>query len=133
MLCIIHLITLVVVKDTNDAQNEPEKAPCGAKEVLRTMFGNKNYRKIIYLDLVWHFGTGVAVSFYGTYQIKELGFSLTYVAILSAVYSIFRALLSRPFGKYADKHSWAKMLTISYSLGSLAFFVNVFCIHFNFK
>lgn len=131
VLCIIHLVSLLIVKDTEESISSVGKAPVGAMQVLKTMLGNRNYRKIIYLDIVWHLGTGIAVSFYGTYQINELGFSLRYVAVLSAVYSIFRALLSRPFGKYADKHSWAKMLVISFSLGSLGFLINVFCVPSN--
>ena len=66
-------------------------------------------------------------------MIKELGFSMTYVSILSAAYAICRSLFSRPLGKYADKHSFAKMLNICFAVAMIGFAVNIFTVPSNGK
>jgi predicted MFS family arabinose efflux permease len=128
ILMISHTLTLFFTKDSDASapgisRNTPEQ-----KYSFFDMMKDKTLMKISVIFVLFNIAHYSAVPFYGTYQINELGFSLKYVAFLSAVYSVFRALLSRPFGKYADKHSWAKMLVISYFLGALAFLTNVFCV-----
>ena len=71
--------------------------------------------------------------FYGSYQIKELGFTMTFVSILSAAYAIVRTIFSRPMGKFADKYSFAKMLNICFSIALAGFIVNIFTVPANGK
>ncbi len=124
-LAILHLISLLAVKEDN-IPSAPEEKKISAKDVISNTLLNKNMRRIILLNILWQFGTGISTSFFGTYQINELGFSLKYVAILSALYSIVRVIFSRFFGKFADKHSWADMLFLSFSIGACGFLVNTF-------
>ena len=64
--------------------------------------------------------------FLGTYQVNELGFSMTFVATLSMVYSAVRIAASFFLGAYADKKGFAKMMQICFGLLGAAFFVNIF-------
>lgn len=124
-LSILHLISLLAVKEDN-APLEQEEKRVSAKDIISDTLLNKNMRCIILLNILWQFGTGISTSFFGTYQINELGFSLKYVAVLSALYSIARVIFSRFFGKFADKHSWADMLFLSFAIGAFGFLVNTF-------
>ncbi|MBQ9704241.1 MAG: MFS transporter, partial [Clostridia bacterium] len=83
--------------------------------------------------LIWYIATYSANPFYGTYQTKELGFSLTFVSILSIVSAVARVGASILLGAYADKRSFAKMIRICFGIAALAFLCNVFCVPSNGK
>lgn len=134
VLSVLHLLSLVFIKDDKDNIKESENTNSrSVKEVLGITILDKNFRKIILLDILWNIGNGLTVAFYSTYQINELGFNLKYVAILTALSSVSRVLFSRPMGKFADKYSWAKMMIICFIMGAAAFFVNIFTMPVNGK
>lgn len=66
------------------------------------------------------------VPFFGTYQIKELGFSMTFVSVLTVIYAIVRAVFERPLGKIADKRGFAVMLNVCYGAEIAALAVAIF-------
>lgn len=134
-LMLLHLWSLLCVKDDEDAQmvaTKPSESR-SIKSILDCTIFDKGFRKIIYLDMLWHVGTGLTVSFYGTYQINELGFSLSYVAVLAAMHSLVRVAFSRFFGKMADRHSWARMLMFSFAIGAVSFLATTFTVPANGK
>lgn len=133
-LCILHLVSLLSVKeDALQCTGAALQRTHSLKSVFKATLFNRDFSKVIFLDILWHMSTGIAVSYYGTYQINELGFSLTYVAVLSAVYSLVRIAFSRFFGKYADRHSWSEMLILSFLIGAASFLINVFTVPANGK
>ncbi len=67
------------------------------KNPIREMFSavrDKNVVKVTILFILWQMASSSAIPFYGTYLIKELGFSLQFVSILSIVYTLVRASVS---------------------------------------
>ena len=58
---------------------------------------------------------------------------MTFVSILSAAYAVVRALFSKPLGRCADKHSFAKMLNICFIITLVGFGINVFTVPANGK
>lgn len=115
-----------------------EKAPLGERDTSRKalisdLLKDKSFIKIIMVSVLWNVAHYVSTPFFGTYQIKELGFSMAYISILSAAYAICRALFSRPLGKFADKHSFAKMLNICFAAVFIGFVVNIFTVPSNGK
>lgn len=129
VLAILHLVTLVIVKEK--PEHESDTKTVGFLQSLKKTFSNKALFKITLVDILWHVCTGIAISFYGVYKTNDLGFSLKLVATLVALRSVARALVSRYFGRLADKYSWAKMLTISFGFAGLAFLVNAFAVPAN--
>lgn len=131
VLATLHTVSLIAIKDATFEDVPSEKQ--SIKVAVKTTFSNKSLLKLILIDILWYATTGIAVSFYGIYKVNELGFSLTYVSILSIMYSVARAVFSRFFGKFADKHSWADMLTICFAIAGLSFLINVFTVPSNGK
>ena len=83
--------------------------------------------------MLWNIVNYTATPFYGSYQIKELGFTMKFVSILSVVYAIVRTIFSKPMGKFADKYSFAKMLNICFIIMLVAFLINTFTVPSNGK
>ncbi len=92
---------------------EPE-GECAERRSLREsvadVLGNKALRKISVVFVLYHIAFSVSAPFYGTYQIGELGFSLKYVSAVTIGGSISRVLVSRAWGRYADRRSFAEMV-----------------------
>lgn len=91
------------------------------RENLPRLLRNKDYRRTIVLFLLYYVATYATTPFFGTYQIGELGLSLTLVFVLTNFGSISRICVSRFWGRYADKNSFLKMLLYCFVFLALAF------------
>lgn len=94
---------------------------------------DKNIVRVAVLFVLWNMAQYISTPFYGTYQIKELGFSLKFVSIITIIYSIVRILFSRVMGIYADKTSFRSMIRVCFALAALGFFINIFTVPENGK
>ncbi|MBQ8283516.1 MAG: MFS transporter [Clostridia bacterium] len=128
-LTILHTLTLLFSKE----KPIEKKEKVSIKQQLKELLKDRDLFKVILISVFWNISHYVATPFYGSYQIGALGFSMSFVAILSALYAVFRSLFSRPMGKYADKYSFAKMLNICFIIMVVAFAINTFTVPANGK
>ncbi len=128
VLSALHTLTLVFSKEKPTPRHEHHAAA-----ELRNLFTDRNLLRVVAISVLWNVANYATMPFFGTYQNRELGFSLTFVALLSVVYSIARSLCSRPFGRLADRFSFATMLKICYAIEALGFLVNMFTVPANGK
>ena len=124
ILAISHFVILMMADDIAPMADSTSRH--SLPDTIKRTLTNKTLLKLLLIDVGWHCVTGISVSFYGTYKINELGFSLQFVSILIIMYSISRVAVSRFFGRYADKHSWTRLLILCFSIAAIAFFVNIF-------
>ena len=129
VLMLLHSITLIFSKE----KPTKKKEKISTKDLLAELIRDKNLFRVIFVSILWNIVNYVATPFYGSYQIKELGFSMTFISILSVIHSIVRAGFSKPLGKFADKYSFAKMLNICFIIMLIAFGINIFTIPENGK
>ena len=115
-LSVLHTVTLFLTIDKKTADNE--KAKFSLKNI--SFLKEKNTLKLTLVFILWYVSNYSTCAFYGTYQIKELGFSLTTVSVITIISSIFRILVSRFWGAYADNNSFAKMLCLCLGIATLA-------------
>jgi len=130
VLMLLHTLTMAFSVEI------PVETALERKNPIREMLGtlqDKNVVKVTVLFMIWHMATSSATPFYGTYLIKELGFSLQFVSILSIIYSLVRASVSTFWGKFADKNSFATMVSICLCIAGAGFFVNIFTVPANGK
>ena len=129
VLMILHSATLIFSKEK--PCEEVEKI--STKKMIGELVKDKTLFKVILVGVFWNISHYATTSFYGTYQTKELGFTMTFVSILGAMYAIVRSAFSRPLGKFADKHSFVKMLNICFTIAMISFVVNIFTVPKNGK
>lgn len=118
ILTVAHTLSMLF---TSEIENEN---PVQSKKLFSQIgatFKNKDIQKITLLFVLWAVAKGIAEPFNSVYMIKELGFSLTFISVLSILQSIIRVLCSRALGGYADKNSFAKMLRICFVFSFLSF------------
>ncbi len=117
----IHTSLLIFIKE------KPVKVErSSVKLQLKQAVTDKNLLALIPLFVFWNMAVYSTTPFYGTYQIKELGFSMTFIAVLSLMYSVVRSVFSIPLGKFADKYSFVNMLSICFGLQLVAYVMNIF-------
>ena len=64
---------------------------------------NKKYKKLLLVLLFAAVGNNVITPFLGTYQVNELGFSMTFISIITVVFSGVSMLFVLFFGKRHGK------------------------------
>ncbi len=121
ILTLLHTSTLVISKEKPVA-----KTTQSTGKMLKELLSDKKLILVAIIPTLWNIAHFVATPFYGTYQIKELGFSMTFVSILSVVYAIVRSVFSKPLGKFADKRSFSTMTMVCYIIASAGFLINTF-------
>ena len=117
----IHLALMLFIKEK---PTEVKKEPIA--RMLREYLLNKSLLKLIPLFSLWAISCYITTPFYGTYQISDLKFGMTEIAIISAVASITRALVSVPIGKLADKRSFSTAMSLCFVFAMMSFSFNIF-------
>lgn len=128
VLCILHLVTIVVIKDPEDYVSiySKEQKKMSVKDILGITLFDKKLNKVILLDVMWHIGIGISTAFFTIYAQQSLGIAIVTITAITAASSLIRVLTSKFFGKMADKYSWAKMLSVSFLIGAASFLLFAF-------
>ncbi len=95
---------------------------------LKSILQNRGLLKIFPIYIIYYAAQMSALPFYSTYQVKELGFSMTFVAVLSALTAISRSVASVFLGKYGDRRGFVKTLNIAFIFAAAAYFINIFTV-----
>ncbi len=106
VLMIVHTVTMLPI--TTEKEVSARKINIGA--TLKVLFSNKNIVKVVILFTLYYVIKDIAAPFYGVYLIKDLNFKLTTVTVLSMVSSLARIVVSRYWGRYADRKGFAAMV-----------------------
>ena len=125
-LMLLHTLSLLPVREKSSAQ----QAGIGS---LTALLRDKMFIRIVLINIFWAITNYCATPFYGAYQIKELGFSMTFISILGIMASIVRTLVTPLFGRYADKHSFSRMVILGFAIVGVSFLINTFTVPANGK
>ena len=116
---VFHSITLVFSKEKTETVYNKKAS---LKELSKILL-DKKLLMIIPISIVWSIATHFSRPFMGTYQKNELQFMAQTSSIIVIIGSFSRALISRPFGKFADKYSFTNMLIVCMVIEAVAFIV----------
>ncbi len=126
--CLSDFTMLMMIKnDRKERLAALQGAPAAPfSEVLRNTLGNKNFLSVMLLMILWECGRYFTIGFLGTYKTEDLGYTMALVQAINIVSFLGRAAFSRPFGKYADKHSFAKCIELGLLVCAVAFLAGIF-------
>ena len=126
VLSLIHLFLMIGISEYKPKKEIPKKS---FKEVICLVFGNRSLRNVILFDLLFSL-TFVPAHFTSVYALSKnaLGFSPVFVTIVDACFlSAFRAIISRPLGRFADRHSWASLMKLCMLASAVSYLIFTFC------
>ena len=121
ILTVIHTVLLLLIKEKPEAA---EREPIGL--MLKNSLTDKKLFALIPLFVLWNVATYATTPFLGTYQLNDLGMSMTTVTVVAAVGSIVRACVSTPMGRLADKRSFISSLNLCFIIMIFAYIANMF-------
>jgi len=121
---VFNLISLSLIKKESKTSLDENNRPFS--DVIKNTFGNKNFRNIIYATTLWDTSKFFTIGFMGTFKTKDLLISVFTIQIINMVANFFRLLVTKPFGRYSDKKSFAKGYELALFLAASAFLSNVF-------
>lgn len=111
---------ILVKEDANTIKSEKNSFS------LRALLRDKNMLCIMVLFSFYYIITHSASPFFSTYLLGELGLNLKFVSLLSILSSVSRVLVSRFWGRYADRNSFASMFEKCLILMGIAFLFAAF-------
>jgi Na+/melibiose symporter-like transporter len=126
---VLVFITLILIKreQVEDTEEIPQKK---FTDIIKNTFGNKNFRHLVVIAVIWKAAEYFTVGFMGTFKMDTLGnglaLSMLVVQVIGIASNLVRMAVTGPFGKYSDKHSFASGFYLSLFIGIAAFLCNVF-------
>lgn len=125
-IALIAVLCFTLIKSVDDAPQKRGKS-VSFKQQLRTIrsmiASNSCFRKLLLVDVLWKSALYVSTPFFGTYLIGELSFSLTAVSLIGIVSGLSRVLISPIFGRYADRHGYAKAIAAGFALCAAGYLI----------
>lgn len=97
-----------------------------ASDSLKYLKSNKKYKKLLLVLLFAAVGNNVITPFLGTYQVNELGFSMTFISIITVVFSGVSMLFVLFFGKLSRNFQHKTILRIGYPIVFISYVLNIF-------
>ena len=122
VLMMLHSATLIFAKEKQSENSKNTTVGVQLKRLLK----DKTLFKVVLISVLWNVANYVSTPFMGTYQTKELAFTTSFASIIVMAGSLFRVFCSKPLGKFADKHSFTKMLIVCFIIEAVAFGINAF-------
>ena len=125
--CICDFVCLMLIKGEKTTKVE-KKDIVPLKEVIRNTLGNKKFIYVMILMILWDIGRFVVIGSIASYQRNEyeLGMSVLIVTVITNAGCLARFFVSRPFGKFSDKYSYAKGIELALILAAVGFACCVF-------
>ena len=118
---VCDFICLMLIKNTKREKKQSESVPL--REMLANTVGNRNFRSVILLTILWNVASYTTLGFLGTYQVNadELAFSVGAVQVINMIGSLGRFVFSQPFGRYSDRTSFAHGMKMALIIAATAF------------
>ncbi len=120
ILNVCNFVCLMLIK--SDEKKKADMVPFS--EVLANTLGNKNFRNLLIMTVLWECARYFSIGFMGIYKTKDLLLSVFTVQLINIVANIARMLVSKAFGQYSDKHSFAKGMELAMVIASVGFLFN---------
>ena len=123
---ILDLISLLIMKNPKVEKSESADEPIFS--VIKKLFSNKGFICLLVASVLWYVATGMTTGFMGIYKTSptELGFKVGEVQIINNVGCLCRFAVSKPFGKFSDKTSYATGILLGTTIAATCFVLNIF-------
>ena len=120
-----QIISLLFVAEKEEDDNKHPRVS------FITLFKNKQLMKTLPLLIILNVCHYLSLSYLGAYQKITLGFTPLIMTVFSVGGTLIRLPIMRPFGKIADKYSFAKMFFICVIFLLLSYIALIFTVPSN--
>jgi len=111
--CITGLISARIVAQMPEPTMPPPVGSIGLRELLTQPFRDPNFSRLLAFVGSWQFAVNLATPFFTVYIVKQLGFDLSFVLVLSVASQIANLLALRSWGALSDRFANKSVLAVS--------------------
>ena len=115
---VFHFLTLLFVKDDPNLNTEKKTSPFGS---MKNLLSNREFKRVTLLYTIVSIAGAVITPFLGTFQINELGFSMTLISTLNIIMTVLNVVCVFLVGKYSVHTKYSKLIISSVYFYSIAF------------
>jgi MFS family permease len=90
----------------------PPERTIKLRRVLAEPFGDPNFRRLIWFLASWQFATNLAAPFFTVYLVSQLGYDMSFVAMMMVVSQVANVLVVRQWGNLSDRFSNKAVLRV---------------------
>ena len=124
LLNICNFISFLMIKKDDKKEHVNDNVPF--RTVMKHTIYNKDFRNVIIMTCLWEFAKYFSIGFMGVYKTRDLMLSVFLVQLINMIANICRIIVSRGFGKFSDKYSYAKGIELALCVAAFAFLFNAF-------
>lgn len=122
-----NFISLMLIKnESTDICKVNSEKNTGLKEVIKNTLGNKNFVSVIIMTAMWQVAQYTTLGFLGIFKTKDLMMSLGLVQIINIFGAVARIFITKPFGRFSDKRTFAAGIRLAGIIAAGAYLVNIF-------
>lgn len=114
---------LMIKEDTGEEKREDKPS---FSEVVRYISHNEKFLNFMLLRMLYAIATYFTLGFMGVFKTSDLMISVFLVQIINVIASLARLIVTAPFGRYSDKHSYTKGYKLGIWIAAAGFLINVF-------
>lgn len=118
-----NFVCLWLIRPEDEKEREPRHK---LREVLRRTVGVPDFRHVVVMVCLWEAARYASVGFLGTYKTVDLALSVGAVQLINTGANLCRFAVSKPFGRYSDRTSYARGFRLALGIAAAAFAVNIF-------
>ncbi len=111
VLTALHLITLLLSKENAPPKVFGAVSPFAS---VKELLSNKPYKRVLVAYALFGIASAITTPFLGTYQIKELGFSMTFISIMDIAISALQIVILYLFGRYSMHTTYQRLVRFSH-------------------
>ena len=127
ILNICNFVSLMLIKkDSIAMKDENTKDVPSFSEVIKNTFGNKNFVSVVIMTVMWYAARYMTLGFLGTFKTKDLLISVGTVQVINIAGQLARFVISKPFGRFSDKTSFATGIRWAFIIETAAYLACMF-------
>lgn len=112
--CIFGLISAAIVARIPEPMMPVRPSEkLGLIALLREPFADRNFRQLIRFLASWQFAINLATPFFTVYLVRQLGFDMTFVMLLSVASQIANLFALRNWGALSDRFANKSVLSVA--------------------
>lgn len=120
----LDVICLIFIKKEDDVA--VKRSNKHFKDIIKNTLGNKNFRSVIFFTVIYNVAIYLTNGFLGTFKVNDLLISVFVIQIINIVGNITRMAVSKPFGRFSDKHSFASGMSVALAILAVGYLAIMF-------
>ena len=111
--CVTGLISACIVAAMPEPMMPPPAGPARLVELLRKPLRDANFRRLLGFVASWQFAINLATPFFTVFIVRQLGFDISFVLVLSVVSQAANILALRSWGALSDRFANKSVLAVA--------------------